>query len=343
MQRLEANLSKIGILSVGSSCGEFLQTNYDLSECVKNFDQNRAGMDLNQWIQEKYGITSRAITNRLPSQLAEEAVRLAVSKCNLDITEIDFLILNTVTGDYRQPNTATEVQALTGMRDSSFAFELNMPCAGIVYGLALAKSMIMSGMGKFGLVVGVDKMSTLTDPDDFIMRGMFGDGAGACIVGPDPLYTISDSFLASEADVERSLLLEAGGSVLPVNEKAIYEKRHYLRMQGKQTSSFIKRVIQQTISTLCMNNSLNISEIDHIIPHQASKQIILEVLKSMGYSEDQVAFTVEKYGNTSAASLLITLDDYLSKEDEMANLMIMVGMGGGLNWGGILLRKSIVN
>lgn len=329
----------IGIISTGICLGETIQTNQDLKGIVKNFDAIRANKSLEQWIEGHYGIKSRAKTSQLPSDLAKVACEQALKSADLDVSQVDFLILNTSSGDHSQPTTATFVQDKIGMRKESFAVEINMPCAGNIYGLATAYSYIKSGIGEVGLVVGVDKMSAIINEEDFIISGMFGDAASACLVGKDPVLEIKDIFLKSKADHHLTLGKKSSGSKFPLSTNTILEKEHLLSMKGKQTASFILESVKESISVLLHKSRISVKEVDQLIIHQASKKLIEQAAFEMGFQSSQLHFTVDDHGNTSSASILLTLDSYLQKNSKPTNIFL-VGMGSGLNWGGVYLKRN---
>ncbi|TVR76024.1 MAG: ketoacyl-ACP synthase III [Chitinophagaceae bacterium] len=331
---------KIGIISTGAVIGEIIESNDALEKKVSNYDPGISNKSLDELLQQRYGIKSRAKTNRLPSDMASEACMHAIKKANVAVSEIDFLILNTTSGDHIQPTTATKVQKLIGMREDSFAMELNMPCAGNIYGLATAYSYIKTGIGKMGLVVGVDRMTTIVDREDFFTAGMFGDGASACLVGENPAYIIKDIFLKSRADEEITLGIKSSGSAYPITEDSVKKKDHLLTMKGNNTADFIHETVQETIRYLLKKSKLQINQLDQLIIHQASKVLITKAVKALGFNDSQLAFTVEKYGNTSSASVLLTLDDYLINSPNAKNIFL-IGMGSGLNWGGIYLKRKL--
>ena len=225
------------------------------------------------------------------------------------------------------------------MREDSFALEINMPCAGNIYGLTIAYSFIRSGLWKTGLGVGVDKMSTIIDEKDFMIAGMFGDAASACIVGENPKYEIKDFFLKSRADEIITLGIKSSGSAFPLSEDNVKNKNHLLKMRGNETADFIHESVQETILSLLEKSCLEIHEVDQLIIHQASKIVITKAIKQLGFTENQVCFTIDRYGNTSSASILLTLDYYLKQNKNSKNIFL-IGMGSGLNWGGIYLKKN---
>jgi 3-oxoacyl-(acyl-carrier-protein) synthase III len=330
-------MNKIGIISTGRCIGEIVETNEELSNKVKNFDSKKGS--LNDWIQNHYGIESRVITKKMPSELAVIACEKALKKAKIKVTEIDFLILNTTSGDFKQPTTATNVQGLLGMRKDSFAIEINMPCSGNIYGLATAYSYINTGLGKVGLVVGVDKMTSIIDNEDFKIASMFGDAASASIIGHNPLFAIKNIFLQSKQDLDIVLGMKSSGSKHPLSTDEIEQKNHLLSMKGKETSTFIMETIEEVIHALLKKSNLKMVDVDQFVIHQASKVIIKKTVRNLGILDSQLFFTIEKLGNTSSASILLTLDTLLEKKPDLKNIFL-IGMGSGLNWGGIYLRKT---
>jgi len=328
----------VGILAVEYCVGELVQTNANLEEIVSNFDVNRSQQSLDSWVKSNFGIETRVKTKKAASELAVEACRSLLKKSNLEVGDIDFLVLNTASGDYKQPTTATAVQTAIGMKRNSFAMEINMPCAGNIYGLATAYSFIKAGLGKVGLVVGVDKMSAIVDQEDFILSGIFGDAASACLIGIDGPLEIRNIYLNSKADLNHTLSMFSSGSKHPVDSQNLNLKNHFLKMKGKETKDFISFSLKDTIVNLLNASKLEVHEVDQLVVHQASKRIIEETLEEMGFSNSQYLFTLEKYGNTSSASILLTLAKYLEESKSFKNIFL-VGMGAGLNWGGVYLEK----
>lgn len=332
-------MEAVGILGTGVCKGEILQTNQDLVHIVKNFDELIAKCSLDEWLVKHYGIQSRLKTQKRPSELAHKACLMAIEASSLKPEDIDFLILNTTSGDYKQPTTATIVQGLIGMKKNSFAIEINMPCAGNIYGIMMAKSFIQSGMGTCGLVVGVDKMGTNVNQEDFVLAGMFGDASAACVVGNDPRLELVNGILKSKEDRCGSLKMEASGSAFPLDKFAFENKDHLLQMNGNITLDFIEETSTEVYNRLIYLSKLSNEMINQVIFHQASKPILQRVSRNLGLTERQVYFTVEKYGNTSSASVLLTLHEFLLKHQlESGSNVLLIGMGAGLNWGGIHLK-----
>ena len=335
----------VGILSAGLYVPSTRLSNDDVEEIVTNYDAAVSGKSLDAWTQERYGITSRAISDELPSEMMAKAIRSASVQAGISLDEIDFLIVNTAFGDYSQPTTATEVQKRLGLKEGVFALEINMPCSGAIYTSVLASSLLQTGGYRYGVVAGAEKMHRLVDMQDFRTAALFGDGAGAFVLGPEAPWQIKKHKLWSCGeeghDHDFALSMLGGRAVYPTSEQTIEKGYHQFRMQGKKVQAFAEQAIGQIIDHVEQSWGISLDTFDAIIPHQASKNIVQKAFSERGISESNVRYTLDKYGNTSAASIYITMADSWSSL-EMANRILMCGFGGGLNWGAILLeqRKS---
>jgi len=331
------NKLSIGIIGSGISLPGNEVTNSDLEGRVFDFDPLRAGGSLAQWYRSRYGISSRRESSaETVTELASEAAISAITAAGLSPTDIDFLILNTVTGDHRQPTTATGVQRNIGMRAGTFALELNMPCAGPVYGLDIAVGYVRSMRYRYGLVVGVDCMSRVIPEDDFRLIGLFGDGAGAAVVGKVSSGGFLGFHLASEGETGEearfALVLEEGS-------KGAQGRSGTFRMTGSKVEELVIKAFSETMSALLRDTGILRERIAFVVPHQAAKGLILKATETAGFSECQVHFTLSQLGNTSSASILITLHDLLRQGIvSQGDIVLIVGMGGGLNRGGALLQ-----
>ena len=337
---------KVGILTTGIYLPEREVTNLDLEKQVTNFDPLISGCTLDQWIQKHYGIIARRIgrPDELPSEMASKAALDALEKAGLGASEIDFIVLNTAFGDYNQPTTATAVQQKLNMRENSFALELNMPCAGPVYGIVVAIGLISTGMYKRGLVIGVDKMSSLVDPCDFKMASMFGEGAGACVVtsnGPNLIQTWDlGSSGEKGAESEFALLIKGGKAANPFFFSKNTPGDHFLKMNGKKVEDLILKSISTGIEKVAKSAGLTTDDIKYIVPHQAAKKAILGATRALNIIDEKVVFSLPELGNTSSASLLITLDQLFKIGVNKGDSVVLVGMGAGLNWGSLLFKAG---
>ena len=337
-------MNKIGIIGTGSYTPPKVVSNADLEKIVKNYDAEKGKGSLDEWVRRRYGISERrwAAADELPSDMATEACRNAIQKAGLTPSDIDFLILNTAYGDYHQPTTATSVQRNLGMRSDTFALEVNLPCGGPVFGLSVAHNFILSGRYKYGIVVGVDKMSLLIDQEDFRMVSLFGEAAGACILGAVETGGIIDYHLGSKgeegAESEYALVIPGGRAAHPSSPKTVEEKLHFLYMNGGIVDDFIQTYFTDTIRLLLERNQLDAQNFGYLVPHQAARNSILKNTQKAGIPDEKVFFTLEKFGNTSSASILLTLDHAMSQNLPQGSHLLLVGMGGGLNWGGVLIQ-----
>jgi 3-oxoacyl-[acyl-carrier-protein] synthase-3 len=335
-------LIKAGIISTGFYVPERKILNTDLNQWVRNYDPEISGKSLDEWIISRYGIESRRWADKetLTSDMAYLAAEDALQSGGLDVEDIDFLILNTATGDYPQPTTATAVQRRLGMKPESFAIELNMPCAGPVYGIVLAKNFILSGKYKKGLVVGADKMSSLIDLADFRMAGLFGEGAGACIVGRVPDSGILGEFIRSKGEEgnpnDYALIVPGGGVVNPGRAENGSPALRFLQMNGPKVEAFIESCLGETIENLLSEVGWTLADLDYFVPHQAAKKSLINLAHSAGIPVSKLVLTLQYFGNTSSASILITLDSLFRTKLPGGTRILVAGMGGGLNWGGFL-------
>lgn len=315
--------------------------NKELEALVQNYDPAKSGVSLSDWVYNHYGIRRRnwAADDEFPSDYGTKAAQKAIADAGLEAQDIDLLVLNTAFGDYIQPTTATLIQQNLGMRPDSFALEINMPCAGPIYSITTAYNFLLGGKYKTALVVGADKMSRLTDPRDFIMGTLFGDGAGALVLGQVPDGGIVDYYLASKGEgpdhEEHALVIPGGFARNPTSAETIDQNMHVLRMHGKQVEGFVDSCMKDIVEHLLPPHRLTIYDLAYLIPHQAAYNTVIHATRELGIPDDIVCFSLEDLANTSAASIFITLIKHRHKM-KPGDKILLAGMGGGLNWGGIL-------
>jgi 3-oxoacyl-[acyl-carrier-protein] synthase-3 len=332
----------IKIISTGVYLPNRVVSNNELETLVSNYNSATGGGNLDQWIKKHYGIEERRWSDKLPSDQAVVACERALNRAGIDVSEIDFLILNTAFGDTSQPTTATEVQKKLGMKPGSFAMEINSPCAGSVFGVTTATHFINSGKYQNALVVGVDKMTGLIDMSDFKMAGLFGEGAGACLLSKSVGSGMLAAQLGSageEGDPDEYALRVLGGKTLfPAVSSNTSDDYFNLQMNGKLVEDFVHHAFADSVARVIEESKISISEIDHIVTHQAAESLIFRGLEKCGVDSSKAVMTIKEYGNTSAASLLITLDKLFNSNLSVGDKVLLLGMGGGLNWGGILYQ-----
>ena len=215
----------VGILAAGLYVPPKRINNEDLEKIVTNYDATVSGRSLDAWAQDRYGITSRAMSNELPSEMMAKAIRSATKQAGISLSDIDFLIVNTAFGDYSQPTTATEVQKRLGLKEGVFALEINMPCSGAIYTSVLASSLIQTGGYRHGVVAGAEKMHRLVNMQDFRTAALFGDGAGAFVIGPEAPWQIKKhklwSLMKRREELDFALSMLGGRAVYPISEQTI--------------------------------------------------------------------------------------------------------------------------
>ena len=300
---------KVGILGTGSYVPEKIMTNDDLAKIVDTNDE---------WITVRTGIKERRIVdeNEGTSDLAFRAAQRAIEDAGIDKNEIDLVIVATMTPDYGTPSTAALVQDKLGI--SAAAFDLSAACTGFVYAYSAGHSFVKAGLYKKVLVIGAEAMSRVIDWTDRGTCILFGDGAGAV-----------------------ELLVPAGGTKEPVSKEKIDNKDIYLKMNGREIFKFAVRVFPETVEDVLGQAGITADEVDLFIPHQANIRIIESIAKRFKQPIDKFFVNLNKYGNTSAGSIPIALDEAI-KEGKLkkGDKFVATGFGGGLTYGSILVELS---
>jgi len=325
-------LTRTKIVSTGSYLPEKVLTNFDLEKMVETSDQ---------WITERTGIKERRIANgnQAASDLAYDASKVALGRADLNAEDIDLIITATVTGDMPFPSTACILQDKLGAKKAA-AFDINAACSGFLYGLYVADSFIRSGMHKKILVVGTEVLSKITDWEDRTTCILFGDGAGAVIVEP----TIEDRGILSmsinsDGSMWDLLHLPAGGSKIPASRESVDNKLHFIKMRGNETFKFAVRALEDLVIRILEENKLDPSQLSLLIPHQANLRIIQATADRLGLPMEKVLINIDKYGNTSAASIPIALDEALTTgRVKEGDYILLEAFGGGLTWASALIK-----
>ena len=322
------------ITGTGSYLPETVLTNFDLEKMVKTSDE---------WIRQRTGIVERRIAedNIATSDLSVHAARLAIKRAEIDPLEIEMILVATVTPDTFFPSTACYVQKGIGAKNAS-AMDISAACAGFLYGLDLANGLIVSGQYDTILVVGAEVFNNIVDWNDRNTCVLFGDGAGAAVVqGTDEEKGIISSYIGSDGDYADIDLLgiPAGGSRMPVTTDAIDNNLNKIQMNGREVFKLGVRLMPEAAERALKKADLSVEDVDLLIPHQANLRIIEAVGHRLGVPRDKVYVNVDKYGNTSAATVIIALDEAIregrAKPDD---LILLVTFGAGLTWGSTLLR-----
>ena len=294
-----------------------------------------------EWIISRTGIKERRIadSNTATSDLAVKAARGALEMSGVANDDIDLLILATVTPDYRLPSTACIVQQKLGLPHAA-AFDIVAACAGYINGLSIASSYIESGMYKYILVIGVEKLSSITNYNDRNTCVLFGDGAGATVVGPSSNGSgVLSAFVRSDGNLSQLLWMEVGGTVNPFDENNLSGGRDKVSMNGSDVFKVAVREMGRASEVALEKAGLTADDIALVLPHQANIRIIEALAKRLGIPMEKIYLNIEKYGNTSAASVPLALDE-ANREGRIkpGDNLLMVAFGGGLTWGAAVVR-----
>lgn len=304
-----------GILGIGKYETERVWTNKDLERMVDTSDE---------WIRTRTGIEERRIApdEVNTSDMSLQAAENALENAGLTAADLDLILVATVTGDYPFPSVACIIQDQLGATKAA-ALDIGAACAGFMYGIVTAKQFIDNGTYKHILVVGAEKLSKIVDWTDRSTAVLFGDGAGAVVLGP-----------VSEGRGILSFELGADGS----GGKHLYQDE-FIKMNGREVFKFAVRQMGQTAVNVIEKAGLKTEDVDFLVPHQANVRIMEAARERLGVPKEKMALTVKKYGNTSSASIPIALAEELSLgKIKDGDIVVMIGFGGGLTWGGIVLR-----
>jgi len=325
------------ITGTGSAFPAGKLTNEDLSKRMDTSDE---------WIRERTGIRERRIAkvgnpDELNSGLAEKSARRALEMAGKTPNDIDAIFFGTCTPDTLVPSTACWLQNRLGC-DRAFAMDQNAACSGFVYSLSTADQFIKSGQIKTALVLGSDVLSTTTNWDDRTSCILFGDGSGAAVVertSPDSTSRILSTHLRSDGKLWELFHIPAGGSGMEVTNEVIANKQHKMTMKGKEIFKVAVRTLADFAIQAVEANGLKLSDVDWVIPHQANLRIIDAVAKRLELPMERVLVNIERYGNTSAATVPTALDEAVRDgRIKPGHLVLMDVFGAGLTYGSVLVR-----
>ncbi|PZD93290.1 3-oxoacyl-ACP synthase [Paenibacillus sambharensis] len=325
------SLRAVGILGTGKYVPEKILTNHDLEQMVETNDE---------WIVTRTGIRERRIASpeEATSDLALKASEEALRSAGVAAEDLDLIIVATVTPDKFFPSTACLLQDRLGARKAA-AYDLSAACSGFIYGLANASSMIAGGMYKHVLVVGAECLSRITDYTDRNTCILFGDGAGAVVLGPVAEGRGFRSFeLGADGSGGELLKIDGGGSRIPSDKDSVAQNRHYIQMAGSEVFKFAVRIMGNAAEEALRKAGIAKSDIDLLVPHQANIRIIQSSLNRLELAEDKCMINLDKYGNVSAASIPIALAEAVEQgKVSDGDCIVLVGFGGGLTWGATVL------
>jgi 3-oxoacyl-[acyl-carrier-protein] synthase III len=319
------------IAGIGSYVPARVLTNADLERMVATSDE---------WIRERTGIRERRIaaTGEACSDLAVQAGKRALTAAGLVATDLDMILVATCTGDYPLPATACLVQHQLGATKAA-ACDLSAACCGFVYALSVADAYIKTGMHHV-LVIGSEVMSAITDWTDRNTCVLFGDGAGAVVVSTsDGEREILSTHLRSDGTLCELIMVPGGGSRTPPSEKVLAERLQYIKMKGNETFKVAVRTLEEIARSTLSANHLRVEDIDLYVPHQANIRILKAVMERLGLPIEKVMLNVDRYGNTSAASIPIALDEAVREGRIKDGSLVMLGaFGAGLTWASAVIR-----
>jgi 3-oxoacyl-[acyl-carrier-protein] synthase-3 len=303
-------------------------TNNDLTSIVDTSDE---------WIYSRTGIKKRHVSDgEGTADLAYKASLKAIEDANIKLEDIDLLIVATVTPDNYFPGVSQILQNRLGLNEI-MAFDINAACSGFIYALNIADKMIKSCMYNNALIIGAETLTRLTDWTDRNTCVLFGDGAGAMIVGKSDENKIKDVICGSTGDIDGNLICENVKLKDPYkNEKSIQDHIH---MNGREVFKFATRIMPKTIRDLCERNNISLNELDYIVAHQANHRIIDKAARDLEFSMDKMYLNISEYGNTSAASVPIAIDEAIrTGKLKKGDLFATVAFGGGFTYGGALIE-----
>jgi len=320
------------ITGVGSYVPAKILTNADLEKMVDTSDE---------WITTRTGIKSRrqAARDEFTSDMAAHAAQRAMKKAGVTADQIDLIIVATITPDMPFPATACIVQQKIGARRAA-AFDLEAACSGFIYGLEVGQQFIMSRTYDTVLVIGAEKLSSIVDWKDRNTCVLFGDGAGAAILQSRPnSHGLLTAVMGADGSKGSLLHMPGGGSRCPASADSVAAKLHYLRMDGRETFKNAVQAMYHAAQEALRRCELDISKIKCVIPHQANRRIIDAVGKRLGATPEQLFINLDRYGNTSAASVAIALDEAVSSgKIQRGDLILMMVFGAGLTWGAAVIE-----
>lgn len=325
--------AKARIIGTGSFLPEKVLTNFDLEKMVETSDE---------WIVSRTGMKERRIasSDEPPSVMGVNAARKALAESQVDVKDIDLILVATMTPDFITPSTSALIQAKLGATKAA-ALDIQAACSGFLYALSVAKAFIEARHYHHVLVVATEKLSTIIDYKDRNTCVLFGDGASAAIVSDKGEgYSIDSFCLGADGEAAELLMIPGGGACRPTCIDSISQGLHFLRMDGREVFKHAVRRMCSAAKECLKKTGLTEDQINWLVPHQANIRIIEAIAKSFNIANEKVYKTVHKYGNTSASSVAIALEE-LIHEDRVnyGDRILLVGFGAGLTWGAAILTK----
>ncbi|GGD42101.1 3-oxoacyl-[acyl-carrier-protein] synthase 3 [Malaciobacter pacificus] len=322
--------------SIGAYIPPKIMTNADFEKIIDTSDE---------WITKRTGIKERRISekNEAPSDMGAKAAELAIQRAGINKEDIDLVICATVTPDFLcMPSTACVIASKLGL-PPVMAYDISAACTGFVYATSVAKAFIESGMKKNVLIIGAEKYTSILDYTDRGTCFIFGDGAGAAIISAteNKDEAIVDVNCSSDGNYDDLIKTPGGGSLNPCSQEVLDAKMACIKMKGNETFKLAVKTLTSDVQVMMKKHNLSNDDIDHFIPHQANYRIIKAVGDALGMNEEQTVVTVDKYGNTSAASIPMAMNyAYEQGKIKKGDMVLFDAFGGGLTWGSALFKFS---
>ena len=321
-----------GIIGMGHSYPSGILTNADLEKIVETSDE---------WITSRTGIKQRhkAADNEYTSQFGSAAARQAIERAGLDVTDIELIVCATTTPDQIMPSTGALIQAQIGAVNAA-GMDIFAACSGFLYGLTMVESMIRTGQIRYALVIGAEVLTKYVDYTDRGTCVIFGDGAGAAVLGPvDEGKGILATKIRSDGRYEEQLCAPGGGTKLGTTHKTIDDRLHFFKMKGNELFKVAVRSMADIAAEMVEKAGYTVEDIDLVIPHQANQRITDAVASRLGVPDDKIYSNIAEHGNTSSASIPIAIDECLeSGRIKDGSLVLLTAFGGGVTWAGTMIR-----
>ncbi len=326
------NASTASLLGTGSAAPENRLTNEDLEQMVDTSDE---------WITQRTGIKERRIRSdgTATSDLALTASREAIEHAGIDREEIDAIVFGTITPDNTFPSAGCHLQRKLGLPPVP-SFDLSAACSGFIYAMTTGWSFISCGFAEHVLVIGAEILSNITDYDDRSMCVLFGDGAGAAVLGPENGHReIRYTNMYASGDDDDLMVVPAGGSRMPLTVENVKEGKHYMQMKGRKVFKFAVTTMSDMIREAAEEGDIDVGDIDLVVPHQVNQRIMDKVCDRIGLPQERMYSNINRYGNTSGASIPLALDEAIERGRlEEGDSLVLTSVGAGLTWGTILIR-----
>ena len=320
------------ITATAHNTPEKIMTNHDLEKLVDTSDE---------WIRSRTGITQRHVVgeNEASSDISTRIAETLMEKRGISADEIDVIIVGTVTPDYFTPSTAALVQKNIGA-SNAWGFDLSAACSGYIYGLETGATFIRSGQYNKVMVIGVDTMTSILDFKDRDTCVIFGDGGGGVILEPTQNDTgILDSILHMDGNGGEYLIVPGGGSRIPATVESVKSRQHFIKQDGKTVYKFAIRGMADVSEEILSRNNLSGEDIALFIPHQANKRIIDAAAERCGISSEKVLINIDRYGNTTAGTIPIAMNEAVEKNQiKDGDYILLASFGAGFTWGSILIK-----